>query len=126
LHFGWAAARLDDCVNLPASRLSGLLFAAAALLTGNDGRASTVAMWRDAGKHQSPNAGWPESALAGALGVSLGGPRCYGGELVDLAVMGNGRSQLACVDIGSGLRLYDTVLNLLLAGCVTAALLVLL
>ncbi len=74
--FGWAAARLDDLVNLPASRLSALLLIAAAALSKD---ASAGAAWRavrrDAARHRSPNAGYPEAAMAGALGLSLAGPR---------------------------------------------------
>ncbi len=115
LHFGWASARLDDLVNLPASRLSGLLFAAAAAWeNANDGREALRAMWRDAGEHRSPNAGWPEASLAGALGISLGGPRSYAGDLVALPTMGNGRVQLTRDDIARGLRLYGTMLTVLL------------
>lgn len=78
--FGRVAARLDDLVNLPASRLTAVLFllAAAPKRRGNRGRAWRV-VWRDAGRHRSPNAGWPESAMAGALGVRLSGPRSYHG-----------------------------------------------
>ena len=113
-YFGWAAARLDDLVNLPASRLTGLLFAGAALFTPRaSARAAIDAMWRDAGKHLSPNAGWPESALAGALGIRLGGPRAYQGQTVDLASMGDGRSDLDRADIRRGLRLYSRMLTLL-------------
>ena len=74
--FGWAAARLDDLVNLPASRLSALLLVAAAALNG-DGSAAAAwrAVRRDAARHRSPNAGYPEAAMAGALGLSLAGPR---------------------------------------------------
>ena len=68
--FGWAAARFDDLVNLPASRLTALLIvAAAAILPDMDAGAAWRAVWRDAKKHRSPNAGWPEAAMAGALGV---------------------------------------------------------
>ena len=78
--FGWAAARLDDLVNLPASRLSALLLVAAAAFSKN---AAAAAAWRavlrDASRHRSPNAGYPEAAMAGALGLSLAGPRVYGG-----------------------------------------------
>src|SRR6476660_1911726 len=69
--FGWAAARLDDLVNLPASRLAGLLIAGAAALRGADAAGALRAMARDARRHRSPNAGWPESAMAGALGLRL-------------------------------------------------------
>src|SRR5580698_6772035 len=74
--FGWAAARLDDLVNLPASRFAALwLLLAACLLPGASPRGAWRVVWRDAGKHRSPNAGWPEGALAGALGLKLNGPR---------------------------------------------------
>jgi adenosylcobinamide-phosphate synthase len=122
LKFGWAAARLDDLVNLPCSRLSGLLFVAAAGLTNSDsGRAAFTAMMRDAGKHVSPNAGWPEAALAGALGIRLGGPRSYDGRTVDLATMGEGRSQLEANDIRRGLRLYGRALTLLAVAMIVVA-----
>src|SRR5258708_11953223 len=80
--FGWAAARLDDLVNLIPARLSGLLLAVVApIANGAVGIALNV-MRRDAPKHRSPNAGWPESATAGALGLALAGPRRYGGHIV--------------------------------------------
>jgi adenosylcobinamide-phosphate synthase len=106
--FGWAAARLDDLLNLPASRLSALLFvAAAALLPGASPAGAWRAVRRDAGGHRSPNAGWPEAAMAGALGFALAGPRRYAGELVEDAVMGRGgRRELGPDDIRRALRLY--------------------
>src|ERR1700743_2467210 len=74
--FGWAAARLDDLVNLPASRLTGLAFiAAATLVRGASAKSAWRAYWRDAAKHRSPNAGWPEAAMAGALGPAARGAR---------------------------------------------------
>ena len=124
LHFGWASARLDDLVNLPASRLSGLLFALAATFDSKeDGINALRSMWRDAGKHQSPNAGWPEAALAGALNISLGGPRSYDNQLVDLPTMGDGRTDLHVDDINRGLRLYGVVLTLLFVLCLVGGLL---
>ena len=81
--FGWASARLDDLLNLAPARLSGLLLAAAAPVAGGKvGRALRV-MLRDAGLHRSPNAGWPEAAMAGGLGLALGGPRLYAAGPVD-------------------------------------------
>jgi len=122
--FGWAAARLDDLVNLPASRLTGLIFALAAALSSREkARTAFAAMARDAQRHASPNAGWPEAALAGALGIRLGGPRSYGGRPVDLATMGDGRSDLDASDIRDGLRLYGSALSLLTALCVALAVL---
>jgi adenosylcobinamide-phosphate synthase len=119
IHFGWAAARLDDLVNLPASRLTGLLFAGSAAWTDKErGKIALQTMWRDAPKHNSPNAGWPESALAASLGVKFGGPRSYEGSLVNLPWMGEGRETLNRDDIRKGLRLYGTAMTFLL--CVGA------
>jgi len=105
--FGWAAAKLDDLVNLPASRLSALLLVAAAALSQN---ASAAAAWRavlrDAPRHRSPNAGYPEAAMAGALGLSLAGPRIYGGIKIDDATMGDGRRDATAADIRAALSLY--------------------
>lgn len=83
LHFGWAAARLDDLVNLAPARLSGLLIAVVAPLVGGSITTSLQTMWRDAGKHRSPNAGWPEAAMAGALDIAIAGPRVYASGNVD-------------------------------------------
>src|SRR5271154_3195768 len=105
--FGWAAARLDDLVNLPASRLAALLLVLAAALTpGASARAAARAVWRDASLHRSPNAGWPEAAIAGALGLKLAGPRVYGDTLIDDAFMGAGRREAGAADIKRALKLY--------------------
>ncbi len=106
--FGWAAARLDDLVNLPAARLAGLLIAGAAALRGADARGALRAMARDASRHRSPNAGWPESAMAGALGLRLAGPRVYDGTPVADAHMGDGRAEATPDDIARALALYRT------------------
>jgi adenosylcobinamide-phosphate synthase len=118
--FGWAAARLDDLVNLPASRLSALLLIAAAVLHR---KASAAAAWhavrRDAPRHRSPNAGYPEAAIAGALGLSLAGPRSYDGIPVDDAPMGDGRRGASTADTRHALSLYryaDAILIAALAG----------
>jgi adenosylcobinamide-phosphate synthase len=105
--FGWAAARLDDLVNLPASRLAALWFILAAALTpGASAPDAAQAVRRDAGRHRSPNAGWPEAAMAGALGLKLAGPRVYGETLVGDAFMGEGRREAGAADIRQALRLY--------------------
>jgi len=104
--FGWAAARLDDLVNLPASRLSALFIVAAAPVVGASPRAAWASVWRDARRHRSPNAGWPEAALAGALGIQIAGPRVYGETRVEAAFMGDGRRELTADDIDRALRLY--------------------
>ena len=104
--FGWAAARTDDVVNWPAARLSVLWLALGAAATGLSPGGALATAWRDAGKHDSPNAGWPEAAMAGALGVRLLGPRSYDGEFVDEAWMGNGRTDMKADDVRTALRLY--------------------
>ncbi len=119
--FGWASARLDDLVNLPASRLTALLLIAAAAL---DRDASAAGAWRalrrDAGRHRSPNAGWPEAAMAGALGLRLAGPRVYGATRVEDAWMGDGRAEAGPADIDRALRLYRRACGLMFAGIVAA------
>ncbi len=105
--FGWAAARLDDLVNLPASRLSALCLVAAAAFNPEASAANAWrTMWRDAAKHRSPNAGYSEAAMAGALGLSLAGPRLYAGVRVDDDLMGDGRRDAKSSDIRAALALY--------------------
>jgi adenosylcobinamide-phosphate synthase len=121
--FGWAAARSDDLVNLPASRLAALwLILAAALTPGASARDAWRAVWRDASRHRSPNAGWPEAALAGALGLKLAGPRVYGQTLVDDAFMGEGRRAATGADIRRALRLYRAACVIEAAALAAAAL----
>lgn len=81
--FGWAAARSDDALNLVPARLAGVLLCIAS------GRGWRV-LWRDHGKHASPNAGWPEAAMAGALGIRLAGPVRYDGNLYEKPWIGEG------------------------------------
>jgi adenosylcobinamide-phosphate synthase len=114
--FGWAAAKLDDLVNLPASRLTAiLLIAASALRKDASARHAWRAVRRDAARHRSPNAGYPEAAMAGALGLSLAGPRVYGGVRVEDAFMGDGRRDADASDIVGALALYRTADALVLA-----------
>ena len=109
--FGWAAARFDDLINLPASRLTALfLLVAASLTPGLSAREALRALWRDASLHRSPNAGWPEAAMAGALGLKLAGPRVYGTELTQDAFMGAGRAEAIAADIRRALHLYRRAL----------------
>ncbi len=109
--FGWAAARFDDLINLPASRLTALfLLIAAAATPGLSAPEAARAVLRDAGRHRSPNAGWPEAAMAGALGLRLAGPRVYGAELTQDAFMGAGRAEAGAADIRNALGLYRRAL----------------
>jgi len=121
LNFGWASARFDDLVNWIPARLTGLLIVAAAPLVRGNGRAAWDTMLSDAKKHDSPNAGWPEAAMAGALGFALGGPRAYDGEMLDLPQFGGGRADLGPDDIRRSLKLYGVVLNITLGICLAMA-----
>ncbi len=110
-HFGWPAAWTDDGANLVPARIAGLLivFAAPTRLG-----ISLTTMWRDADKHRSPNAGWPEAAMAGALGLRLNGPRYYGDELAELPWLGDGREDAGPDDIDDALKVYVRACMLLL------------
>jgi len=114
--FGWASARLDDLVNLPASRLSALLLIAAAATTSH---ASVAQAWRavvrDAPHHRSPNAGYPEAAMAGALDLALAGPRIYAGVEIEDAIMGRGRRAATATDIRRALALFRRADAMLIA-----------
>ncbi len=96
LAFGWAAARLDDLVNLIPARLTGALFC----FVGGGAQAAQT-MIRDAGHHRSPNAGWPEAAMAASLGVALAGPRTYAGvgTIDDAYINADGRRAATAADI---------------------------
>lgn len=104
--FGWASARTDDVLNLVPARLSGLILVVAAVFVGS--ARPGKALWtllRDARKHRSPNAGWPEAAMAGALGLALAGPRRYGAEVVKDPWIGDGRARATERDIRRALVL---------------------
>ncbi|HEX6142271.1 MAG TPA: adenosylcobinamide-phosphate synthase CbiB [Geminicoccaceae bacterium] len=123
LQFGGFAARLDDLVNLPASRLAMVLLVLAALLEPDATPAGAVrAVRADARRHRSPNAGWPEAAMAGALRLSLAGPRTYDGKVVDDAWMGGGRSYARPRDIRRALGLMKWAFLLLSALVLAVAL----
>lgn len=107
--FGWSAARFDDVANLVPARLTGALFA---LVSGRLSDALSC-MWRDASRHRSPNAGWPEAAMAGALGVRLSGPRSYGGGISDEPWLNAGASEVKVGDLKRGLGLYLRAMALL-------------
>ncbi|WP_127752152.1 adenosylcobinamide-phosphate synthase CbiB [Devosia sp. 1566] len=123
-YYGWAAARLDDLVNwIPARLTAVLIVLACRFVPGASAAQAWATMRRDARKHASPNSGWPETAFAGALGFALGGPRAYGGEVVDLPLLGSGKRDLDANDIRHALALYRATLNVLLAACLVLLLL---
>jgi adenosylcobinamide-phosphate synthase len=109
--FGWASARLDDLVNLVPARLSGLLLALTAPTARGSIASALKTMGRDARRHRSPNAGWPESAMAGALNIKLAGPRRYAEGLVDDPSLNARGRDAAPTDIRRALRM-------LVAACV--------
>ena len=122
--FGFAAAKLDDLVNWPAARLAALWLAlAAAILPDTSARAAWRVTRRDARGHASPNAGWPEAAMAGALGVTLGGSRVYAGRLVEDATMGDRLAAADATTIRRALRVYRLACGLEITSIVIAALL---
>ena len=107
LAFGWAPARLDDVANLLPARLSGMLLSGAAALAPEANAASGFrTMLRDARLHRSPNAGWPEAAMAGALGLSLSGPRRYPGLVVNDPWIGSGTARATARDVARALSLF--------------------
>jgi adenosylcobinamide-phosphate synthase len=109
--FGWAAARIDDLANFVPARLTGFLFAVVAQFPS----AAWSCMARDARRHRSINAGWPEAAMAGALGVRLSGPRVYQGSVAEEPWLNEGARDPRAEDILAGLQLYRRAM-ILLAG----------
>ncbi|SPP96389.1 Cobalamin biosynthesis protein CobD [Bradyrhizobium vignae] len=109
--FGWAAARIDDLANFIPARLTGFLFV---LLASRRSEALSC-MARDARRHRSPNAGWPEAAMAGALGVRLSGPRIYHGSATDEPWLNQGARDPRAADITEALTVYRRAMMLLAA-----------
>ncbi|GHC88378.1 adenosylcobinamide-phosphate synthase CbiB [Novosphingobium pokkalii] len=106
--FGWAAARLDDGLNLIPARLGGVVLCLA-------GGVGWAVLWRDHARHASPNAGWTEAAMAGALGLRLAGPVAYDGVVHAKAWIGDGRADANAQDVARALRLYRRACALLIA-----------
>jgi adenosylcobinamide-phosphate synthase len=109
--FGWAAARIDDIANFIPARLTGFLF----VLLAPRRSEALACMTRDARRHRSPNAGWPEAAMAGALGVRLSGPRIYHGSITNEPWLNEDARDPCAAHIGEGLSIYRRAM-LLLAG----------
>jgi adenosylcobinamide-phosphate synthase len=110
--FGWASARIDDLANVVPARLTGLLF----VLFARRRFDSMACMMRDARRHRSINAGWPEAAMAGALGVRLSGPRIYHGRIADEPWLNEAGRDPRAADIVRGLAIYARAM-ILLTGC---------
>ncbi len=116
LHFGRVAARLDDAANLIPARLTALLFA----LASRRPLAALKGAWREAGHHRSPNAGWPEAAMAHALGMRLSGPRTYGARVSDEPWLNGDAPDPDAAGLRAGLRLFARATGL--AALILAAL----
>ncbi len=116
--FGWASARIDDLANIIPARLTGLLFVLIAKLRFD----ALGCMMRDARRHRSINAGWPEAAMAGALGVRLSGPRIYHGSIADEPWLNQRARDPDAADIARGLAIYARAMSVLAAGLVICAL----
>jgi len=113
--FGWASARADDLLNLIPARIAGGLIALA-------GRGGWRTMLHDAPKHASPNAGWPEAAMAGALHVRLGGPAVYDGDALHRPTFNAGAPPPISDDLSRGLTIYRNACILLVLGIGACAL----
>lgn len=109
--FGKVAARLDDVVNLIPARLTGVIFA----ICGGQFTRAWAVIRADAGKHRSPNAGWPEGALAGSLNIRLSGPRQYGTHTADEPWLNGAAPDPVADDLARGLALYRRGMVLLAA-----------
>jgi adenosylcobinamide-phosphate synthase len=124
-HFGWASARLDDFANWPAARLSALFIAIGTWFRRGrpSARKSVSVALRDHGLHRSPNSGWPESAMAGALDIALAGPRAYAGEQVMEPMQNSaGRKNIGPVDIDMALEVFWAACTVLMVAVAATAL----
>lgn len=116
IRFGWASARLDDVANYIPARISGVLIPIASFLCGYGLRKSLRIAFRDGRKHQSPNSGIPEAAMAGALRVQLGGPSTYQGEVIKKPFIGDVQNRLTLESIGMAITIMQ-VASLLFLTC---------
>jgi adenosylcobinamide-phosphate synthase len=99
IYFGRVAAKLDDTANFIPARITAACIAGASAILNGRGRNALSTCFRDASSHASPNAGWPESAIAGALGVQLGGAAVYEGELEARALLGDDERAVQIDDV---------------------------
>ena len=119
LYFGRVAARLDDIANFIPARLTGLLFIGAAIILRLDFKNAFKMMMRDARKHPSPNGGWAEATVAGALNIRLGGTNYYFGKPHFRAYMGDPEETLEAAHILGTIRLmYSATILFLMFACV--------
>jgi adenosylcobinamide-phosphate synthase len=114
--FGWAAAKVDDLANWIPARLTAFLFVVAAFLTGDNWQGAKKIIFRDASKHPSPNAGFPEAAVAGALNLKLGGINYYQGQESFRAHLGTGAEEFKPKQIKDTIKLIYWNLGLFVVG----------
>lgn len=114
--FGMVAARVDDVFNYIPARLTGILLVLAATILGLNVRGTITAIWRDAAKHPSPNSGFAEAGVAGALGIRLGGLNYYGGVASKRAYMGEADIELAPIHIKQTIQIMYTATILFVIG----------
>lgn len=125
-HFGWASARLDDMANWIPARLTMLilLLAPASQLTGSR-KETILVVVKDATKHRSPNAGWPEATMAGRLGISLSGPRIYDDKVTDEPYVNeNGLKIIGAKEIKNALDLYRNSCVMVVSGIAVLAIMI--
>jgi len=121
--FGWAPARLDDLANWVPARLALPVISIGAFFCGLSGRKSLAIALRDGSKHPSPNSGLPEAAMAGALGIRLGGASFYSGQLNEKPFIGDNLRELELSDITQSQKIMFTASFLGLAGVIAIELL---
>lgn len=112
--FGWFSAKVDDVANFIPARISGLLIAVSSFIAGKDSKSSFLTMLCDGRKHPSPNSGWPEAAMAGALGIRMGGPSTYEGQLCIKPYIGEdkGSMQLSLIEDALTIAFISSILML--------------
>lgn len=115
IRFGWASARLDDIANYIPARMCAVLIPLASFLCGCGFTRSLRTAFRDGRRHESPNSGIPEAAMAGALGVQLGGPSAYQGEIVEKPFIGDAQNPLTRESIDVAVRIMYVTSVLFLA-----------
>ncbi|HHV81306.1 MAG TPA: adenosylcobinamide-phosphate synthase CbiB [bacterium] len=119
INMGMASARLDDIANFIPARLTSFLIAIASFITGLNPRRSLSIMLRDGRNNPSPNSGYPEASMAGALGVRLGGPSSYGGQIVEKPYIGDPEDTVTPEHIILSTRvMYVTSLLALITGLI--------
>ena len=114
-NLGWASAKLDDAANFIPARLSGLIIVLSSFLLRGPWRNSLGILWRDRRKHESPNSAWPEAAMAGALGVQLGGLNSYFGQPSLKPFIGDRKKKIDLTDVRESWKiLYLSSFDMLL------------